>query len=311
MQCIRPLKAGFDRFGNIVYTSKLHHPELGPFYFDCRKCLPCRLNQAREKAIRCYHEAKMHEENIFLTLTYDDKHLESSRLIYSHFQTFMKDLRWHVGADPEKRISCMVTGEYGDKNKRPHWHALLFNYRPSDSAYKYTSDRGDTVWHSRRLSDIWGKGACEFGSITLDSANYVARYAAKKLCHGYDGTHDFEPIHRTSSKNAIGRSWIEKHWENTIELGYCSLPNGAKTSIPRYYVDWLKKHQPDGWRYYVTQTRPKGMAIAEAAARKEELEYFSQIMNRPRGFPMPLTRSKIEETILQSKFKTLQEKLKL
>lgn len=312
MHCIRPIKAGFDRFGNIVYSSKKHHPELPPFQFDCRKCLPCRLNQAREKAVRCYHEAKMHEENIFLTLTYDNEHLESPRLIYPHFQTFMKDLRYQISLTSDKKISCMVTGEYGDKNKRPHWHALIFNYRPADSKHKYTSDRGDQVFNSQTLGDIWGRGASEFGSLTLDSANYVARYAAKKLNHGNDQDHDFHPIHKTSSKNAIGRSWIEKYWKNTFELGYINLPNGSKTNIPRYYVDWLKKHHFEEWCYYVTYTRQKIADQAEKRARLEEMEYFANYMNQMSfRFPVPLTRSRVELTILEQKFKKLQEKLKL
>lgn len=310
MQCINPLKAGFNSSGDIVYSSRKASKELVSFAFPCRKCLPCRLNGAREKAIRCFHEAQMHESNIFLTLTYDDDHLESPRLQYEHFQKFMKSLRDLVGYEPENKISVMVTGEYGEENKRPHWHALLFNFEPADKRPGGENERGDKYFVSDELDALWGRGMCNFGAVTLDSANYVARYAAKKLVHGNDKDHCFHPIHKTSSKNAIGRRWIEKNWKFTFENGFVVI-NGTKMKIPRYYVDWAKKHHPTVWEYYVTQTLPRIQHLAEAQARAEELSWWSQVFSRGSGAPLMLTRSKVKETILKSKFKRLQETLKL
>lgn len=303
MRCIRPLKASFDRNGDLTHSSRNRDPSLVSFEFECRKCLPCRLNTAREKAIRCWHESQNYEDNIFLTLTYNEESLESPRLIYPHFQKFMKDLRYREG----KKIPMMVTGEYGDENKRPHWHALLFNYRPIDAIEDRETDRGDRVYTSRILNDLWSRGNTEFGSLTIDSANYVARYAAKKLTHGRDQDHDFHPIHKTSSKYGLGRSWIEKHWERTFEQGFVNLPNGQISKIPRYYVDWAKRHHPSVWEYYVTQIRPNIMILAEESERKE-LELY--IKNRE-DTQWAQTRSKIKLTILESKFKQLQERLKL
>ena len=39
---------------------------------------------------------KTHENNIFLTLTYDNDHLTSNKLVYLDFQLFMKSLREKV-----------------------------------------------------------------------------------------------------------------------------------------------------------------------------------------------------------------------
>lgn len=307
MQCIRPLKAGFDRLGNITYNNKKISKELVGIQFECRKCLPCRLNIAREKSIRALHEAKCHDNNIFLTLTYDDEHLESPRLIYSHFQNFMKNLR-HTQSDP---ISYMVTGEYGEEKKRPHWHAILFNYEPSDGKKKYTSDLGDEVRSSGLLGDLWAMGAHEYGNVTLESASYVARYSAKKLVHGKDGAHDYHPIHKTSSKHAIGKRWIEKNYKHVFENGFVVLPNGTQAKIPRYYVDWLKKEKPEMWTDYVTQLRPQIQKAAQEKSRKELEYYIHQVEVLKNLQPFPLSRSKVKETILKSKFKQLQERLKL
>lgn len=319
MRCIRPLKASQNSNGDIVYSSKEAIPGLVPFEFECRKCLPCRLNIAREKAVRAYHEAQMHEGNIFLTLTYDDANLASQKLVYSDFQLFMKSLREKVTRNIKDKslrdqlyIPYMVTGEYGELHKRPHWHACIFNYWPSDAQFKYQSDRGDRVWTSETINKLWKRGNAEFGSLTIDSAGYVARYAAKKLVHGKDQEHDYHPIHKTSARRAIGRSWIEKYWKHTFENGFVVLPNGEKSKIPRYYVDWFKKEHPEKYDKYAMGIREEIIDKAAKKARKEEIEYQSQLLTRTgrRAYDLK-TRSEVKYRILERKFKRLQENLKL
>ncbi|AZL82694.1 replication initiator protein, partial [Apis mellifera associated microvirus 24] len=299
--------------GNRIYSPKNLPPGLVPDVFSCRKCLPCRLNNAKEKAIRCWHESKMHDDNIFLTLTYSDEHLESPRLIYSHWQEFIHKLRDKIRYNSlgEQKISTMVTGEYGEQTKRPHWHALIFNYRPGDERPYRTTERGDKVYRSETIQTLWNKGYIEYGDVTIDSANYVARYAAKKLVHGIDQAHDYHPIHRTSSKHAIGKRWIEKYYKQTFEHGYVLLPNFQKAKIPRYYCEWVEKHHPAIWERYVTQIRPRLQEQAEAAERAEEMIFLTNLINKSCGAPHPMKRSQVKETILKAKFKQLQERLKL
>ena len=139
----------------------------------------------------------------------------------------------------------------------------------------------------------------------------MARYAAKKLVHGNDQEHDYHPIHKTSSKRAIGKTWIENNWKFTFENGFCVLPNGSTTSIPRYYLDWCKKEKPDVFLNYISNVRPQIIEHAEKNARKEELEFLSQTLTYKGGARYPLSRPQVKERVLQSKFKKLQEKLKL
>lgn len=323
MQCINKIKAGWTSAGDLTFSKKKASKELVGFDIDCRKCLPCRLNTAREKAIRCWHESRVHKESIFLTLTYAPEHLKSDRLNYQDFQLFMKSLRELVTRDvtdlelkKELSISYMVTGEYGELNKRPHWHALIFNYRPSDLVFLKETELGHKTFYSPTIEKLWGKNSTDdapnvIGDVTLDSASYVARYASKKLVHGQDQEHDYHPIHKTSSKNALGKKWIEQYWERTFNEGNVVLPDGCLSKIPRYYVDWLKKNKPDEWRRYVTQKRLELQEKAALKSRKEEMLYLSELMNLPWGYPRPITRSSVSLTILQQKFKRLQEKLKL
>lgn len=318
MRCIAPIKAGFNSAGDIVYSSRKASLELEAFEFECRKCLPCRLNIAREKAIRAVHEAQCHENNLFLTLTYDEEHLRSPKLIYEDWQLFIKRLRERITRDITSKeakdalyIPYMVTGEYGDKRKRPHWHAILFNYNPHDKSYKYTTETGHRVWESEFLTKLWGKGIVEYGDVTMDSAGYVARYAAKKLVHGKDQDHDYHPVHRTSCRRAIGRSWIEKNWRHTFENGYVYLPNGEKTKIPRYYLDWAKKHMFDVYKHYVNNAQMHNKVKAMINKKKEENERWIEVTQRRQGKKAPITKTKMEMINLNQKFKRLQEELKL
>ena len=44
----------------------------------CGKCIGCKRQRVRAWAVRCLHEAQMHKENCFVTLTFDDAHLSKS-----------------------------------------------------------------------------------------------------------------------------------------------------------------------------------------------------------------------------------------
>lgn len=324
MQCINKIKAGFTKAGDLTFSPKLCDPGTQGFELECRKCLPCRLNIAREKSVRAMHESSCHKNNIFLTLTYSEEKLKSPWLQYLDFQLFMKRLReLHTRdiKDPDVKkqlhISYMVTGEYGDKNKRPHWHAIIFNYQPPDMVLHRETELGHKIFKSKIIDTLWGHNdplqvPNEIGNVTIESAGYVARYAAKKLTHGNDQDHDFHPIHKTSSKHAIGRRWIEKHWQQTFQLGFVRLPNGQPTKIPRYYVDWLKKNQPEAYITYVTELRHKLQQDAQKKSDAEEKQYLlEQNIAYDLKQPRPITLTKMRITILNQKFKRLQERLKL
>ena len=87
----------------------------------CGTCIGCRLDRAREWAIRCYHESKCHVFNSFITLTYSDEKLPPrSELVKSDLQKFFKRLR-----DKGYVFRYFACGEYGPLHGRPHYHLLL------------------------------------------------------------------------------------------------------------------------------------------------------------------------------------------
>lgn len=162
-------------------------------------------------------------------------------------------------------------------------------------------------------------GITEFGSVTFESAGYCARYSAKKLAHGNDAEHEYQPISKKSSLHAIGKKWLEKNWRDVFTHGELVLlrPDGSavRSSIPRYYEKWLKEHQPHEWLAYVTQAKQRKIDIAQIRSEKDELawkENFHERRARNQLSDSPLTQNEKREAIIEQKFNNmLQKHLKL
>lgn len=262
------------------------------------------------------HEAQMHEQNSFITLTYDDEHLGDNKLHYSDFQRFMKDLRQELDyAGIQHQIGFIAVGEYGAKTKRKHWHACLFGWSPEihptfkdfTPKYKYTTELGHKVYTSPFLQELWPYGASEYGTVTLQSASYVARYSAKKLVHGNDQDHELHPIFKASSKYAIGRKFLEKYYDSIFNLGAIALENGETCAIPRYYEKWLKKHQPERWEKYVTGSKAETISRANGKNEIERNRQRQTNLLRP-GLKGPeRTRLQAKARIIYQRFANLQK----
>lgn len=332
MRCLKPRTVGFLADGKTIsWSPKSYSKEYPTFQLPCSKCIECRLEYARQWAVRSVHEASMFENNSFITLTYADEHLDSPKLQYRHFQLFAKSLRkkiytdyvkgfgienWKQLSKAEKKehyekfsIGIFVTGEYGDLTKRPHWHAIIFNWQPRDLRKRYTSDSGHVVYSSTTLDNLWKRGKTEVGSVNFDSAGYVARYAAKKLVHGHDG-HEYEPISKKSSRQAIGKRFLEKYWKDIFSYGEVLLPDGQKTAIPRYYEKWLLKNHPESWRRYVTEIKQKRINEAEAREQRETERYWETSDKRRWNKPTLVTKKERKSALIHNRFKKLQKFLK-
>jgi hypothetical protein len=326
MRCTDPRTVGFMADGKTICWSQKHRSkEYATFQLPCGQCIECRLDYARQWAVRCVHEAQMYTKNCFITLTYRPEALTSPKLQYDDFQKFVKKLRkrpyfkpdgtWVSKSEDPEPMGFFVTGEYGEKTKRPHWHAIIFNWEPSDGLYHYTNDNGDRVHTSAQLSKLWGHGNAEYGTVTFKSAGYCARYAAKKLVHGSDEEHDYQPISKKSSKHAIGKKWLEQYWHtDCFAQGRIILPDGNTTGVPRYYEKWLKQNRPSDWLAYVTKTKLEKMESAQARSDQEHSEWKISVTARLAVDPFrtfPKTGNQIRNEIQKEKFKQLQNYLKL
>lgn len=197
------------------------------------------------------HEASLYgPNNSFITLTYDDAHLPHRAMLkYEDYQRFMKRLRKE--AFPFK-LRFYMCGEYGERSWRPHYHALIFNYAFfGDRKFAKTSPSGQKLYTSKQLDDIWGMGNCWIGSVTFQSAAYIARYCTKKVtgkaaeAHymraDADGVYSLPPeFNKMSLKPGIGFTWYQQYRKSLYPHDYV-VSEGKKLKIPRYYDKLYQK----------------------------------------------------------------------
>lgn len=162
--------------------------------FPCGQCMPCRYNRRRMWTHRLMLESLCHAEKAFVTLTYNDVSLPRNSdgngvVVPDHLQLFLKRLRNAV--NPVK-IRFYAVGEYGDVTKRPHYHLFVYGY-PTCSRDR-TLRRGfslEPLWHEccatcRLYGNAWGYGNVDLGTVTKDSASYVAGYTVKRMTSADD-----------------------------------------------------------------------------------------------------------------------------
>lgn len=222
----------------------------------CGTCINCRLDYSCQWAIRCYHEAQMHEENSFITLTYNDENLPLDGSIRKgEVIKFMKRLRNEIS--PIK-VRFFGSGEYGKKPitgtlYRPHYHICLFGFGFPDKEILKAEQRRkrnvDILYISKLLGKVWQKGFHTIGEVNFKTAGYVARYITKKHFgkwsdYMYDGLEpEFALMSRGQKKDGlggIGKPWFEKYWNDCYPKDYVTV-NGRKYRVPQFYDSLLMR----------------------------------------------------------------------
>lgn len=307
--CTSPRPASFHADGSINLSQRhfQHNRQFVPFKVPCGKCTECLLERARDWGTRCMHEASVHAQNAFITLTYSDQHLPSSgKVSKAEFQNFMRRLRRRY--DNTKEIGVFYCGEYGEKTLRPHYHACLFGFDFEDKVPFGVNESGDQLWTSKELDEIWGKNDSEkfpnkIGTVTQKSAAYVARYILKKQ----NVLSDFEPFQDMSRRYSIGKRFLEKNWKDIFvhAQGSVVLSDGTQTKVPRYYEKWLKENHPEEWLCYITKIKPVNTKRLQLKAEYEH-NIFLEERNKRRlnaySYKSPLARKR---EVLQHKQKQL------
>lgn len=260
MPCYSPLQAVIDTDGvskPLFPSNREDYVKRGFFPLDlpCRNCVGCRLEHSRQWALRCMHEAQMHSQNCFITLTYDDIYLPSDySLKKEHFQKFMKRYRKKFG----NNIRYYHCGEYGSKYGRPHYHACIFGHDFDDKKL-FKKRFGENLYTSADLRKLWPFGYSTVGDLNFKSARYVAGYCMKKQ-NGYlkkdyykiklsDGREfDRTPDYATMSRMpGIGYSWFQKY-KTDVYPSDNVIVNGRKCKPPRYYDRLFEKENPDAFQ---------------------------------------------------------------
>jgi len=249
MPCYSPIKAWYSR--ELTKDGKrfiVFNPAKG--YADkkvdipCGQCIGCRLERSRQWAVRIMHEASLHENSCFVTLTYDDAHLPADgSLCLDDFQRFMKRLRKNVAPEKVRFFHC---GEYGEKLKRPHYHVAFFGIDFRDRSV-YTIN--DALFESSKtLSELWPLGFNTVGELTFESASYIARYITKKITgekksdhyaivDEFTGEvlHERTPEYITMSRRpGIGYEWFNKYVDDVYPSDSIVV-KGKEMKPPKYY----------------------------------------------------------------------------
>lgn len=269
----------------------------------CGRCIGCRLERARQWAIRLMHEAKLYEHNHFVTLTYNDASLPSSvqglpTLRPRDFTLFMKRLRKHIGGQvgqgptaprpsppnpagltagygTTEGIRYYQCGEYGETTSRPHHHAILFNlYLPDLKPLRLTrTSDAHALYTSETLERIWSHGMISVGRVTFETAAYVSSYVTKKISGPMAREHykDRVPEYATMSRRpGIGSGFAAKY-EDEIYTHDSVIVRGQEMRPPKFYDRALERRDPD--RYYQVRddraNEPKHIAKHRERAARE------------------------------------------
>lgn len=193
--------------------------------------------------MRCVLEARSHDRNSFITLTYNDENLPKDRsLDRSHLTKFFKRLRKHKGS-----FRYYACGEYGEQTKRAHYHACLFGMDFEDKQ-ELRKIGENTLYTSEQLDRIWGYGFCSIGELTFESAAYCARYVLKKklgkgqLQHVLldEETGELKPVVQPyavmSLSTAIAKQWLSRNHGDIYNADKDFLVlRGQKLKPPKYF----------------------------------------------------------------------------
>ncbi|UPW40996.1 replication initiator protein [Sigmofec virus UA08Rod_5838] len=180
--CLFPLPN--SNISGLAYKKGVHE-------FDCGACPECMRKRSNIWALRSVYEARSHAFNCMITLTYDNfirdpktgKILGETpvdrdlRVNKRDVQLFIKRLRaWHSTISCEK-IKYLACAEYGSTTHRAHYHIILFGVHFPDLHFYKKSKRGNSIYMSNILTNLWKHGICTVDCINVHSA--VARYCTK------------------------------------------------------------------------------------------------------------------------------------
>lgn len=285
------------------------------------------------------HEAKQHRHNTWITLTYSDENLPerywtgkkdtNGRKIFggtlqkSDMQRFIRSLRKRLsrkgaiedfrilfaykdGADmgrrPIPQLRYYYGGEYGERLRRPHYHACLFGIDFADKKHYDTTSAGYKLYTSKTLEELWPYGRHMIGDLTWETAAYTARYIMKKITGQIAQAHytvtdpDTGEIklllpeyNDMSRRPGIGNAWFMQNYKDVYrDLNPYVRVRGRKTAPPRYYEKLYTEINPSHIDYIKDN-------------RKKEI-----IKNQKK---FTTERLMAEEKITRTKIKSLQQRI--
>lgn len=260
-----------------------------PCRLPCGQCIGCRLEYSRQWAIRCVHEAQMHNENCFITLTYNDDNLPTNKSVSKiEMSKFIRSLRKNLYP---KKIRFFGSGEYGEKLSRPHYHICIFghcfdNYKILRSSKKVLGKKGfytntESLYRSKLLEKIWKKGWSSVGELTFQTSAYTARYICKKITGSKSTQHykNLNPEFALMSRNpGIGTTWFEKYSTDVYPKDFLTK-NGIKFRPPKFYDYLMMRKNPD-LMLSIKQKRKENQNLQLDEIREMQRSHYKKLITK-------------------------------
>lgn len=221
----------------------------------CGNCLACKLNYAKNWALRCCLEAEEYEYNWFVTITYDDEHIPFDHKVHKEdLQKYLKRVRKKYG----EGVRFFGAAEYGELTHRPHYHLILFNLPLPDIKCLGKAFKG-YMYESKELSSCWKNGYTSIGDVSYSSCNYVARYCLKK----YDDPDTFLLMSR---RPGLAYNYFQKHKEDIYENDciYYNFGNTLTARPSRYFDTLYSKIMPEQFENIKTERLSKANQLFTA-----------------------------------------------
>lgn len=218
--------------GNDYFSLCKKHGSDNVIPLPCGKCSSCVEARSKSWALRCVCEASLHQNNMFITLTYNNKCCPKG-LCKKDVQKYIKALRYRF---PDNDIRYYLVGEYGPLTNRPHYHAIIFGLFPDDAKFS-TMLMGNPYFTSKKVQDCWPFGFVSITECTYQSCAYVARYCQKKLKDPEKRQKEFSMM---SLKPGIGAEFFELNREKIYKYD-CIVGNFGRSlrQRPSRYFDKL------------------------------------------------------------------------
>lgn len=150
MACFHPITAYRQGQGAILFHDKKGGE---PMQIPCRQCIGCKLKHSKEWAMRMCNEASLHDDNVFITLTYNSENLPpDGSLRKRDFQLFIKRLRKQT-----KKKFDIITAVNMEKNITAPIITQSYSDITSMIGSIYSTVQAVTLYTHHRLSKNYGR----------------------------------------------------------------------------------------------------------------------------------------------------------
>lgn len=229
----------------------------------CRYCWQCQNRRVWDWVGRAIAENETATRSFFVTLTYGHTDRYGESLAPKAHSLEYKDVqRWLYRIRKKHRVRYVVTGEYGSRKGRAHWHALLFFQGSVPDVkldYRYWGNRefnvdpfwkdGHTMWRS--FDPLHAKYVCKY--MLKGSADQTAAMISKKppLGHYYFAQRAERYVEQGLSPQDLVYKFPEVKWgkKNPAPREYVLQGVSADNFLSRFVERWREVHGSDSWPY--------------------------------------------------------------